>query len=81
MSEPDYNKILNEITALKEEMNRRLAELAKDIKSEMKLKHQEIDFQHQDHEKRLSSTEKIIVFIAGAVGIALLGAIFKLIII
>lgn len=79
----DLNPVLKEIREVKKglvDLEVVINKIEVEIKNEMHLKHQAIKFEHLDHEKRLSSTEKIIVFIASAIGLALIGAFLKLVI-
>ena len=78
MSEEHYSTILNEVRNVKAELVEKLEHLEERIKAEMNLKHQAIDFKHQDHERRLSFTEKILFTTAGFILLAVLGSLITL---
>ena len=83
MSEHDYNKILAELQVVKEglrTLERKIEKVEDSIKSEMKLKHQAIEFKHQDHDRRLSFNEKIVFTTAGFILLGFLGAILNLVV-
>ena len=68
MSDVNYNKLLNEIRDVKtglRDVHMLVENMEKDIKSEMKLKHQEIEFKHESHERRLTFTERMVFGAAG----------------
>jgi hypothetical protein len=57
-----------------------VANAIKDIHSEMSLKNKDIDYICADHNKRLSFVEKILLSVAGIIGVAFLGALITLVI-
>jgi hypothetical protein len=75
MAEDHYQTILNEVRAVKEDLIEKLGHLEERIKHEMTLKHQAIDFKQQEHDRRLSFTEKMLFTSAGFLLISVLGAI------
>ena len=80
MSEEHYTTILTEVQKVKEDLVEKLDYLEERIRHEMALRHQEIDFKHQDHDRRLSFTEKILFTTAGFILLAFLGALTALVI-
>jgi len=75
MAEEHYQKILDEVRTVKEDLIEKLNHLEERIKAEMKLKHQAIDFKQKEHDRRLSFTEKMVFSSAGFLLISMLGAI------
>jgi hypothetical protein len=57
-----------------------VATAIKDIHNEMQLKNKDIDYICADHNKRLSFVEKILLSVAGMIGVAFLGALITLVI-
>lgn len=78
MADEHYQVILNEVRTVKEDLIEKLEHLESRIKAEMSLKHQEIEFKHSDHERRLSFTEKILFTTAGFILLAFLGTLVTL---
>jgi len=75
MSEEHYANIIREIDALRQEMNRRLDDIRKDVTYEMKLKHQEIGNKLDSNDRRLTFAERMLFGAAGLILITVLGAL------
>lgn len=75
MSEEHYNGILREIETLRNEVNRRLDEIRKDVTYEMKLSHQKMSSRIDNNERRLSFAEWILFGAAGLILLAVFGAL------
>lgn len=55
-------------------LERALDDAVKEVHSSMKLKHQELEYENKDHDRRLSLMEKIVLGVASAIGLAIIGA-------
>lgn len=84
MGSHDYEKILSDINTVRFELHdleAKIDDLEKDIRSEFTHNLEKVEWQHQNYDRRISLTEKVLF---GAVGITLvtvLGALLSKIIV
>lgn len=81
-SENENNKLLAEILEIKEALRlltNKIERMEVDLRNEMTLKHQAIDFKLMTHDNDISGQKKIVFFVAAALGTALIGALMKLV--
>lgn len=84
MTTPDYNKILHEILDIKDGLQvltHSVERMERDLRSEMALKHQAIDFSVEKTANRLSLVEKILFGAVSFILLAVLGALITRVIV
>lgn len=82
ISEDHYAQLLNDVHRLREaidNLGHRIDDTEQEIKSEMKLNHQEHGYQYKDHERRLTFQEKLTFGAVGTIMLAVIGAIMTLV--
>jgi hypothetical protein len=77
MREDHYTAILEEVRKVKEDLILKLNYLEERIQAEMALKHKDIEYKIQDHDKEIGSQKKVMVAVASAIGLSVLYAVLK----
>lgn len=82
----DYGKKMTAINETQEklqgdikDLNTSLQGAVRDIRSDMKLKHQEIAYISGGHERRLSFVEKVLLSVATMIGMAFMGGLIAVV--
>lgn len=75
----DIAGIRKDLDSLEQNFNRRITDAVKDIRSDMVLKHKEMEFVDTEHERRLTFVEKIILAVGSVIGLAFLGGLTTLV--
>lgn len=84
MSEDQVTKILGEITDFRyklRDLETKLDDLEKDIKSEFTHNLQKVEWEHQVYDRRISFTEKILFGAVGIILVTVLGALLATVIV
>lgn len=84
MATPDYDKILEDLVAVKYEikdLEGKILDIEKDIRGEIDQKVQRVEWEHSNYDRRISFTEKIVFGAVGIILITVLGALLAKIII
>lgn len=75
-----FRKEMNtKITMFEKNFTSALKDVSTEIHNNMQLKHQELEFENRDHDRRLSLVEKIVLGVAAAFGMAIVGALTTLV--
>lgn len=84
MIEPEQYKIIEEINSFRfqlKELEGKLDDLEKDIRSEFSHNLEKVEWQHQSYDRRISLTEKVLFGAVGIILVTVLGAMLTKIII
>jgi len=73
--EQRYNDILDKLQNLK----RKVEDIERDVRHEMEIKHIEIHHRLIDHDRDIKLHRHIFATVAGVIGLAVLGAVLKVI--
>lgn len=84
MGSHDYEKILSDINTVRFELHdleAKIDDLEKDIRSEFSHSLEKVEWQHQNYDRRISLTEKVLFGAVGIILVTVLGAMLTKIII